>query len=91
MGQIVLTVNVQDGRLYIRIDDDGIGMTEEKLEQINLSLKQRIATGGVGMMNVNRRITLRYGAEYGLFVSVSEYGGLCTYIVLPEINFLTLQ
>lgn len=83
-GRIQLTAEVNEKHLWITIDDDGKGMADVELEKFNASLKAGSEIGGVGVMNVSRRIALRYGAQYGILLMHSEYGGLCTRIILPR-------
>jgi len=87
-GNIILTVEEKEENLWITIDDDGSGMTDEELKRFNTSLQSGIETGGVGMMNVSRRIALRYGTQYGTLLLRSDYGGLCARMVLPGGKFL---
>ena len=82
-GRIILKVEEVGRDLLITVEDDGAGMTDSELQKYNEYLKQGIETGGVGMMNVYRRIALRYGDGYGIVLTHSEYGGLCTKIRLP--------
>ena len=82
-GWIMLTVEEKEKNLWITIDDDGSGMTDEELKRFNASLQSDIETGGVGMMNVSRRIALHYGMQYGTLLLHSEYGGLCARMILP--------
>ncbi len=84
VGKILLTAEVKENCLWIIIDDDGSGMTEAELEKYNASLQTCIEAERVGMMNVSKRIALRYGTQYGIWLMQSEYGGLCTRIILPE-------
>lgn len=83
-GRVVLTAEVKESCLWIMIDDDGIGMTDVELAQFNALLKTGGETEGVGMMNVNRRIVLRYGLQHSILLLHSEYGGLRTCIILPN-------
>ena len=82
-GSIKLTAKICDHYLLLWVEDNGKGMTQEELVLFNESLRQGIETGGVGMMNVGRRIALRYGSEFGLKLLSSASGGLCTQIMLP--------
>ena len=77
-------MEAKEENLWITLDDDGSGVSDMELERFNTSLQAGIETGGVGMMNVSRRISLRYGPQYGISLLHSEYGGLCTRIVLPQ-------
>ena len=60
-GSIRIVVRQKENRLRIAIGDDGIGMTEEELQQLKNRLKTTDAGhGGIGLGNVYRRITAMY-------------------------------
>ena len=68
-GQIQILGQIEDGKIHFQVIDDGIGMTPEKLEQINQLLKQdglQQNEIGYGIFNVNTKIKLNFGDEYGL-------------------------
>lgn len=83
-GRIVISVQEQNGDVCIAVDDDGAGLPEQERAALNETLRKGCETGGVGIMNVSRRIALRYGAHYGIWLEASEYGGLRTCILLPK-------
>lgn len=64
---------------YIYVVDNGDGITEEVLQRLRAHLQNSAITGSrhIGMRNVDQRLKLVFGEEYGLFVSASEEGGLC--------------
>ncbi|NOU64221.1 HAMP domain-containing protein [Paenibacillus sp. LMG 31461] len=76
---------VVDGIFWISVEDNGSGMTEAKLTQLQAKLNaNRLADtetdeagkkGGIGVLNVHRRIQMVYGESYGLRIeSVAEQG-----------------
>lgn len=68
-GQITLTGEIQDGQLYFSVRDNGTGISPEKLQEINRMLNDRSLKNtrvGYGIYNVNERIKLTFGPEYGL-------------------------
>ena len=78
--------------LLITVRDDGVGMTEQMLTQILRRLSTRSIEyvkrdeheGGIALVNVNNRIKLLFGEQYGLTVT-SEVGvGTDVLIVLPK-------
>ncbi|NLU43177.1 MAG: sensor histidine kinase [Firmicutes bacterium] len=76
-GRIDISVSERDGRLVICVRDDGVGMTPEEIESAlapSQSAKTR-GLSGIGIRNVNERIKLTYGQEYGLTIKsvVGEY------------------
>ncbi len=55
--------------LWIEIEDNGKGISKDKLEQIKCKLdKGESSTNSIGLINVNERIRLKYGANYGVMV-----------------------
>lgn len=91
-GAIAISGFLTQNRLVLRISDDGDGMTQETLDALNAKLQldnnaEASAVSarktGIALANVNRRIKLQCGPQYGLFVS-SEYGvGTAVDIQLP--------
>lgn len=67
----------QDNYLYVI--DNGQGMSEEELEKLTNQLRVSTVIGSrhIGMCNVDQRLKLVFGEEYGLSLSQSEEGGLC--------------
>lgn len=69
-GHILVAARREDEDLYIQIIDDGVGMTEETMSHIlreDYSMKKNGHTS-IGVVNVNRRIQMIYGKDYGLLV-----------------------
>lgn len=91
-----LTVRLQrtESRLLIQVSDDGVGMEEATLARLN----ERLGTsgralpeeggqdGGIALANVNNRIHLIFGAEYGLHVYSMPGLGTDVNIALPIIT-----
>ncbi|MCR8643063.1 sensor histidine kinase [Paenibacillus sp. N1-5-1-14] len=75
-GIITVRGYIADNRLCFEVRDNGVGMTEEQLEQL-LSRGNRMKYGfnSIGMRNVDQRIKLNYGQQYGLEVEsvVDQY------------------
>ena len=69
----------------IQIEDDGIGIEKKRLEQVRTSIKDKVPTGKdiYGLYNVNERIRLNFGEQYGITIE-SIYGKKTVVsIVLP--------
>ena len=70
----------------LRIVDNGRGMTPERLEQVREGIRNRKAreTDIYGLYNVNERIRLNFGENYGITIT-STYGeGTCVTVRLPQ-------
>jgi two-component system sensor histidine kinase YesM len=75
-GKIYLIIRKIDQRVEIEVLDNGQGMTEEDIRELNRNLNEgnddylfsENSGMGIGLKNVNRRIKLFYGVEYGVRV-----------------------
>lgn len=94
-GHLTIHLAETGSRLLIRISDDGLGMDEEKLISINnklgrgsLSLMnaEQELKDGVALVNVNNRIRLLFGDEYGIHVFSIPGVGTDVEISLPAIT-----
>lgn len=68
-GKLIVNAEKRNGSLYFSISDNGKGIEKEKLELINEMLKKdnvKEIKIGYGVFNVNERIKLIYGEDYGL-------------------------
>jgi two-component system sensor histidine kinase YesM len=84
-GIIKLDAYREKGHIVFEVADNGMGMTQEELESLNLRLKKdtqilevdsaAAARKSIGLENVNRRIKLLYGSSYGVEIesSYDEY------------------
>lgn len=73
-GEIKIDMYTSSEDLFIEITDNGAGMPKKQVDIINTGLINGLAAGGsIGLRNVNERIRLHFGAEYGIKV-ISEEG-----------------
>lgn len=69
-------------KAYITIADDGVGMDEETLEHIFNERRTSHKSNGVGVPNVEKRLRLYYGLEYGItYISRKGEGTVATVAV----------
>lgn len=77
LGHILVTGEELEGRLMFRVFDDGMGMRPEQLDKVRKIIKGELSDkdnpSGFGLFNVDQRLRLNYGPEYGLVID-SEYG-----------------
>lgn len=90
-GKILVTGKKIDKQLVaFEVQDDGIGMTEAKLIQLIRDYEREEnavnMNTGFGLMNVNQRIKLYYGAQYGLSIKSELNVGTTVRIILPIIR-----
>ena len=76
---IRISAQEKNGVLTLSISDNGVGMKPAEMHLLNSELKKNRSIHGrhIGMANVNRRIQVQYGPNYGIDLSSSEEGGLC--------------
>ena len=70
--------------IYILVKDNGCGMTEKEIEDLNNSLLSYDESFGYGIQNVNKRIALIFGQQYGLRYFINREHGITVQIKLPE-------
>lgn len=84
-GLIKIHIYSQEQILYISIRDNGIGISEENIARLltDTSRVTKNYMSGIGLPNVDRRIKLVYGQEYGIKID-SELGVYtCVTVSLP--------
>lgn len=67
-------------QIELKVIDTGIGMRPETVNRLWVGPSQ---TGGYGVKNVNERIKLRYGENYGIHIASIFGGGTTVRILLP--------
>lgn len=93
-GQVTISISYTKQNLDIMISDDGIGIKDTELSEINNRLwtdsenygyEKSEKSGGIAIRNVNQRIKLLFGEEYGIWLN-SIYGiGTDVHIKLPVV------
>ena len=83
-GRIDIYMEETDDANYLIVADDGVGMTKDQIEHFNKSISEFDRNIGYGINNVNKRIELMFGEDYGLKFR-SNYGkGFLVEIHLPR-------
>ena len=87
-GEIIVHGYKKDSDIYIDISDNGFGMTEDTLQNIFTETGHVHAKGsGVGLINVQSRISLMFGEDYGLIVKSEPDEGTVVTIHIPYIVY----
>ncbi|MDE6976073.1 MAG: sensor histidine kinase [Lachnospiraceae bacterium] len=92
-GEILVKAERDGERLCITIADNGLGMTAEQVQGL-LTGKTRSASGkgsGIGVKNVNERIRLYFGEDFGLDIRSEPDEGTEILIRLPAVSFEELM
>lgn len=84
-GRIDILACRKDEKLCIRVRDDGNGMNEETCQAILTkdSKFENSSGSGIGVKNVNERIQLYFGKEYGLRYTSVLGEGTTAELILP--------
>ena len=82
-GTIQIVVKQKEEKLEIQIIDDGVGMTKEKVLKIMNEPTGKEHYSGIGVHNVQERLKLLYGDDYGINIFSEEQKGTTVVIVLP--------
>lgn len=82
-GHISITGCLEEGYMILKISDDGIGMTEEQIQNLNENINVLINDGSYGVKNVHTRLEIRYGSGSGLYYEKNQEGGVTVTVRLP--------
>lgn len=91
-GHITIRFECTKSRLLIEISDDGIGVSKDTLDvltarlsnaSLDLISEQTGHTGGIGLVNVNNRLRLLFGEQYGITLNATPGIGTDVMITLP--------
>ena len=92
-GTVRIIVENSDRTLFLRVRDDGMGMPAEQVDRLNRQFAEPDVLagtqqrGGIALCNVNSRIRLMFGEDYGLHIfSAAGIGTECcvTLPLLPQ-------
>lgn len=84
-GEIYIKASEEGDNLVIKVIDNGRGISEAKIRAIlNNEEDKSKNLSGIGVFNVDERIKLYYGEEYGLSYQAHEGGGTEAIITLPS-------
>ena len=91
-GRIRIRAYLTKRFLYLQVEDNGVGIDAEKLKAMNRALAAgedaQPASGktahGIAVKNVNLRIKMHFGSEYGLTLYSSDHGGTVSEVCLPN-------
>lgn len=88
-GEIKLSVMRKGDNLIIQVSDNGLGMTEEQVKSL-FSHEVQVTSkkgSGIGVKNVNERIKLYFGENYGLTIDSEPDEGTTITILLPAVTY----
>lgn len=71
--------------LRLTVRDDGVGMDEEELKELRETIEKpcQETEKGFGLANVNERIRMYFGSQYGMRIDSKKGKGTIVEIVIP--------
>jgi two-component system LytT family sensor kinase len=78
-GTIRIRTHRTETRLHLLVEDDGVGISEEKLATL-------LEHGGIGVSNVNERLKVLFGTEYRMWIESQPGNGTRVRIEVPELQ-----
>ena len=82
-GLLIVKGFMKDGNAVLQVIDDGVGMDEETLSHIYDKHKVNYHSNGVGVYNVQKRLKLYYGDDYGITYESEKGKGTTATITIP--------
>lgn len=83
-GRLHIRFETADGQLRINVEDNGPGIRQAEADKLMHRMNREDREGeSTGMINVHRRLQLKFGAEWGVSISRSDLGGLLVQIRIP--------
>ena len=88
-GNITVSGGQFENFIFISVQDDGVGMDMEVCRRINEELlgEYVVDMSHMGVKNINKRIKILFGEEYGLSFIPEHGGGVAVRILLPYMKY----
>jgi hypothetical protein len=83
VGIVAIHINHVGDDLLISVADDGVGMSPERLSGVRRALSSSERSEMIGLQNVNERVRLQFGPEYGVTIASHEQSGTEVMLRIP--------
>ncbi len=86
-GLIKISGQCDNDNIVITVSDNGVGMDGETLNNLNLTFSDNVyddEKSHIGLANVNKRIKIIFGENYGISVQSREGKGTDVYVTIPR-------
>jgi two-component system LytT family sensor kinase len=77
-GQITIRTSSENNRLIIEVEDNGIGIPEERMAHVYVD--------GIGISNVHERLRVLYGADFRMDIASQQGAGTRIRIEIPVVQ-----
>lgn len=85
-GNVTISGRVFQDCLQFTISDDGVGIKDDELAVMQQGLFRRNLSRGIGLQNVNERIKLYFGEEFGLSIHSIHQSGTEVIMTIPRVT-----
>ncbi len=87
--KLIVSINISEDIVVITVEDNGVGIDKERLEYLSNALKNNLPISStqhtsIGISNINSKLKLLYGDEYGLIIHSTEGEGTRITLRLPQ-------
>ena len=90
-GEIDVVGRKEGDTILLSVKDNGLGMPQEKVDQLlsdeEHEEREHKHGSGVGLINVHKRIKLRFGSQYGLTIESEPDEGTMVTIRIPAVPY----
>lgn len=83
-GELYISVRLEGERVRIDMEDNGFKPVD--YDRIGRILREELPNGGYGIRNVEKRIKLHYGEQYGLRYAPRPGGGTIVTLIVPAVD-----
>ncbi len=88
-GMVWVSIYIQNAVVYVDISDNGCGMDKKTMQEVMQKVDDYTRNrrkSSIGLYNINRRIKLNYGEEYGLILQSTPGEGTMVRVTFPIIR-----
>ena len=83
-GRIVIRVFSREDDIFFTVEDNGVGMEPEQIEEI--FRRKPDGKSGIGIKNVNDRLKIWFGEKYGITITSVPDEGTCVTVRMPKVR-----
>ncbi|MGL1890339.1 MAG: histidine kinase [Spirochaetaceae bacterium] len=87
-GNLTIRCFLDGDNICVEVEDDGVGLNESKVDEIKKLLSQdyTVEVEHIGLCNINQRVKLIFGQEFGIALKSNRNKGSVVSITFPAIN-----
>ena len=88
-GTVWISIYVREGVVYVDVSDNGCGMDEATMKVVMQKVQdytRKRRKSSIGLYNINRRIKLNYGEQYGLTIQSTLGEGTMVRVTFPALK-----